>query len=106
MPIEVMAKRGEKPLLFGPLKPVGLNYPVTGGGYYAVIQLRAENDEKTMYNLVGCQTGLKFGPQKKLVQMIPGLENAEILRYGVVHRNSYLNGPKVLTLSININRSA
>ena len=99
MPIEVMAKRGEKTLLFGPLKPVGLNHPITGESYYAVIQLRAENDQKTMYNLVGCQTGLKFEPQKKLVQMVPGLENAEILRYGVVHRNSYLNAPKVLSLT-------
>ena len=99
MPIEIMAKRGEKTLLFGPLKPVGLNHPNTGERYYAVIQLRAENNEKTMYNLVGCQTGLKFGPQKKLIQMIPGLENAEILRYGVVHRNSYLNGPKALSLT-------
>ena len=99
MPIEVMAKIGKRTLLFGPFKPVGLNHPVTGKSYYAVIQLRAENNEKTMYNLVGCQTGLKFGSQKKLVQMIPGLENVEILRYGVVHRNSYLNGPKVLTLS-------
>lgn len=99
MPIEAIAKRGEKTLLFGPFKPVGLNHPVTDERYHAVIQLRAENKEKTMYNLVGCQTGLKFGPQKELVQMIPGLEKAEILRYGVVHRNSYLNAPKVLTLT-------
>lgn len=96
MPFEVLAKRGPKTLLFGPLKPVGLEDPKTDLRYHAVLQLRAENKEKTMYNLVGCQTGLMYEEQKKLLKYIPGLENAEILRFGVVHRNSYLNAPKVL----------
>lgn len=95
MPIEEMARRGKKTLLFGPMKPVGLaqnerNKP------YAVVQLRAENEEKTMYNIVGFQTHLKFFEQKRLLRLIPGLENCEILRYGVMHRNTYINSPKVL----------
>lgn len=97
MPIEAMAKRGEKTLLFGPLKPVGLS--ADGSKHHAVVQLRAENAERTMYNLVGCQTGLTFPEQKKLIQLIPGLENAEILRYGVVHRNTFINSPKVLSMN-------
>lgn len=96
MPIEEMAKRGEKTLLFGPLKPVGLSK--AGERHHAVVQLRSENESKTMYNLVGFQTGLIFSAQKDLIGMIPGLENAEILRYGVVHRNSFINSPKVLSI--------
>lgn len=95
MPIEAMAKRGEKTLVFGPLKPVGL-YKEDGTKPYAVVQLRAEDNENTMYNLVGFQTSLKFLEQKRVFSMIPGLENAEFLRYGVMHRNTYINGPKVL----------
>ena len=95
MPIETMAKRGEKTLVFGPLKPVGL-YKEDGTKPYAVVQLRAEDNENTMYNLVGFQTSLKFPEQKRVFSMIPGLENAEFLRYGVMHRNTYINGPKVL----------
>lgn len=95
MPIEEMARRGEKTLLFGPLKPVGLSR--NGERHHAVIQLRAENREKIMYNLVGFQTGLTFGAQKELIRSIPGLEQAEILRYGVVHRNSFINSPRCLS---------
>lgn len=96
MPIEVMAKRGENTLLFGPMKPVGLPDPVTGAKYHAVVQLRQENTEDTMYNLVGFQTNLTFGEQKRVFSMIPGLQNAEFLRYGVMHRNTYINAPKNL----------
>ena len=95
MPIEEMARRGEKTLLFGPLKPVGLG--VGDNRPYGVVQLRAENKEKTMYNLVGFQTGLKFGAQKEVIDLIPGLENADILRYGVIHRNTFINSPMVLS---------
>lgn len=97
MPVEVMAKRGEQTLLFGPLKPVGLPYPGTDREPYAVIQLRQENAEKTMYNLVGFQTHLTFEAQRRVFRMIPGLENAEFLRYGVMHRNTYINSPKLLS---------
>jgi len=97
MPVEVMARRGRDTLLFGPLKPVGLPYPGTDRDPYAVIQLRQENAEKTMYNLVGFQTHLTFEAQKRVFRMIPGLENAEFLRYGVMHRNTYLNSPKLLS---------
>lgn len=93
MPVEVMAKRGEKTLTFGPLKPVGLDNPKTGERYHAVVQLRRENKEDTLYNLVGFQTNLKFGEQKRVFSMIPGLENAEFVRYGVMHRNTYINSP-------------
>jgi len=91
MPVEVMAKRGEKALTFGPLKPVGLEHPETGKRYHAVVQLRQDNAAGTLYNLVGFQTHLKFGEQKRVFSMIPGLENLEIVRYGVMHRNTYLN---------------
>ncbi len=97
MPVEVMAKRGRETLLFGPLKPVGLPYPGTDRDPYAVIQLRQENAEKTMYNLVGFQTHLTFEAQRRVFRMIPGLENAEFLRYGVMHRNTYINSPKLLS---------
>lgn len=96
MPVEVMARRGRDTLLYGPLKPVGLPYPGTDREPYAVIQLRQENAEKTMYNLVGFQTHLTFEAQRRVFRMIPGLENAEFLRYGVMHRNTYLNSPKLL----------
>lgn len=97
MPVEVMAKRGEKTLTFGPLKPVGLINPKTGrDDAYAVVQLRQDNREGTLYNLVGFQTNLKWGEQKRVFSMIPGLENAEFVRYGVMHRNSYINSPKLL----------
>lgn len=97
MPVEVMAKRGEKTLLFGPLKPVGLTNPKTGkDDSYAVVQLRRDNSEDTLYNLVGFQTNLKWGEQKRVFSMIPGLENAEFVRYGVMHRNTYIEAPKVL----------
>lgn len=96
MPVEVMAKRGEQTLLFGPLKPVGLTDPRTGQEPYAVVQLRQDNKEGTLYNIVGFQTHLKWGEQKRIFSMIPGLENAEFVRYGVMHRNTYINSPKVL----------
>ncbi len=90
MPVEVMASRGEKALCFGPLKPVGLEHPETGERFYAVVQLRQDNAAGTLYNLVGFQTHLKFGEQKRVFSMIPGLENLDIVRYGVMHRNTYL----------------
>lgn len=97
MPVEVMAKRGEQTLVFGPLKPVGLVNPKTGkDDAYAVVQLRQDNKEGTLYNLVGFQTNLKWGEQKRVFSMIPGLENAEFVRYGVMHRNTYINAPKTL----------
>lgn len=95
MPIELMALKGEKTLLFGPLKPVGLRKDETHKPY-AVVQLRAENAEKTMYNMVGFQTSLTFGEQKRVFSMIPGLSNAEFVRYGVMHKNTYINSPKLL----------
>ncbi len=96
MPVEVMAKRGKDTLLFGPLKPVGLVDPRTGREAYAVVQLRKENIEGTMFNLVGFQTHLTFPEQKRVFSMIPGLENAQFLRYGVMHRNTYLDSPGLL----------
>ncbi len=96
MPIEVMASRGEMVMAFGPMKPVGLVDPRTGREPYAVVQLRAENNEGTMYNLVGFQTRLKWGEQKRIFSMIPGLKNAEFLRYGVMHRNTFLHSPGFL----------
>ena len=96
MPIEVMAKRGKKTLLFGPMKPVGLEHPETGKRPYAVVQLRQDNQSGTLYNIVGFQTHLKWGPQKEILQLIPGLENAEIVRYGVMHRNTFINSPALL----------
>lgn len=96
MPVEVMAKRGYETLLFGPLKPVGLPLPSTGKDAYAVVQLRQDNAEGTMFNMVGFQTHLTFGEQKRVFSLIPGLENAEFVRYGVMHRNTYLNSPGLL----------
>lgn len=96
MPVEVMAKRGPDTLLYGPLKPVGLPDPKTGRDPYAVVQLRQENLDKTMYNLVGFQTHLTFEEQRRVFSLIPGLENVAFLRYGVMHRNTYLNSPELL----------
>ncbi|WP_270744857.1 methylenetetrahydrofolate--tRNA-(uracil(54)-C(5))-methyltransferase (FADH(2)-oxidizing) TrmFO [Lactococcus petauri] len=104
MPIEEMAKRGYKTMLFGPMKPVGLEYPDTYTGPrdgdfktpYAVVQLRQDNASASLYNIVGFQTHLKWGEQKRVFQMIPGLENAEFVRYGVMHRNSYMDSPNLL----------
>ena len=96
MPIEVMASRGEMVMAFGPMKPVGLTDPRTGREPYAAVQLRAENREGTMFNLVGFQTRLKWGEQKRVFSMIPGLEHAEFLRYGVMHRNTFLHSPGFL----------
>ena len=95
--VEILASRGRQTLAFGPLKPVGLVDPRTGKAPYAVVQLRQENAQGTMYNLVGFQTRLKWGEQKRVFSMIPGLEHAEFARYGVMHRNTYLNGPAVLS---------
>ncbi|MDO5137407.1 MAG: methylenetetrahydrofolate--tRNA-(uracil(54)-C(5))-methyltransferase (FADH(2)-oxidizing) TrmFO [Oscillospiraceae bacterium] len=96
MPIEKLAKRGLDAARYGPMKPVGLHNPMTGHRPWAAVQLRKEDAEGTMFNLVGFQTNLKFGEQKRVFSMIPGLENAEFVRYGVMHRNSFLNAPKVL----------
>lgn len=97
MPVEIMAKRGPDTLLYGPLKPVGLPDPKTGKEPYAVVQLRQENIEKTMYNMVGFQTHLAFDEQRRVFGMIPGLESATFLRYGVMHRNSFINSPSLLS---------
>lgn len=96
MPIEIMMKRGKQTALFGPMKPVGLMNPHTGKLPYAVVQLRQDNAAGTLYNLVGFQTHLKWGEQKRVFSLIPGLENAEYVRYGVMHRNTFINSPKVL----------
>ncbi len=96
MPIEKLAKRGKDAPRFGPMKPVGLVDPGTGRRPWACVQLRRENSKGTMFNLVGFQTNLKFGEQKRVFSMIPGLENAEFVRYGVMHRNSFINSPRVL----------
>ncbi len=96
MPVEEMARRGEDTLRFGPLKPVGIRHPETGEKYYAIVQLRRENAEGTMFKIVGFQTHLTFPEQKRVFSMIPGLENAVFLRYGVMHRNTYINSPGFL----------
>lgn len=97
MPVEIMAGRGADTIRFGPMKPVGLRDPQTGHRPWAVLQLRRENAEGTLYNLVGFQTNLKFGEQKRVFGMIPGLEHAEFARFGVMHRNTFLNSPEVLS---------
>ncbi len=102
MPIEVMAARGADTMRFGPLKPVGLTDPHDGSCPYAVVQLRQDNAAASMYNIVGFQTHLKFGEQKRVFGMIPGLENAEFVRYGVMHRNTYINSPELLTERYNL----
>lgn len=96
MPIEVMAKRGEDAIRFGPLKPVGLSHPETGKKYYAVVQLRKENLKGDCFNMVGFQTNLTFKEQKRVFSLIPALHDAEFLRYGVMHKNTYINAPKIL----------
>lgn len=103
MPVEAMAQRGEKTLLFGPLKPVGLEKP-NGERPYAVVQLRQNNVSKSMYNLVGFQTHLKWGEQKRVFQLIPGLENVEFVRYGVMHRNTFINSPRLLTANYQLKK--
>lgn len=102
MPIEVMAGRGADTMRFGPLRPVGLVDPNTGHRPWANVQLRSENKENTLYNIVGFQTNLKFGEQKRVFSMIPGLENAEFVRYGVMHRNSFLNSPALMTPQLHL----
>ena len=100
MPVEVMARRGEDTLRYGPLKPVGLRDPRTGKDNYAVVQLRRDNAEGTLYNIVGFQTHLTFGEQKRVFSMIPALREAEFVRYGVMHRNTFLDAPRVLEGSL------
>ena len=104
MPVEVLAKRGVDSIRFGPLKPVGLRDPRTGHRPWAVVQLRKENSAGTLYNLVGFQTNLKFGEQKRVFSMIPGLENAEFVRYGVMHRNSFINSPRLLNNDLSLKK--
>lgn len=106
MPVEILAKRGEDSIRFGPLKPVGLRDPRTGHRPWAVVQLRRENAAATLFNLVGFQTNLKFGEQKRVFSMIPGLENAEFIRYGVMHRNSFINSPKLLNKNLSLNKNS
>lgn len=96
MPVEVMAKRGIDTLRYGPLKPMGFTDPRTGYRPYALVQLRQDNKDATIYNIVGFQTNLKFGEQKRVFSMIPGLENAEFAKYGVMHRNTFINSTKLL----------
>ena len=102
MPIEIMAKRGLDTLRFGPLKPVGFDDPRTGRRPYAVVQLRQDDKQASIYNLVGFQTNLKFGEQKRVFSLIPGLENAEFVKYGVMHRNTYINSTKLLDETYNL----
>lgn len=104
MPVEVMARRGEDTLRFGPMKPVGISRPGTDEKYYAVVQLRKENREGTMYNLVGFQTHLTFSEQQRVFRLIPGLENAVFMRYGVMHRNTFLNSPLLLNSDYSMRR--
>lgn len=105
MPVETMAARGPMTLLFGPLKPVGLVDSRTGTQSHAVVQLRQDNKEGTLYNIVGFQTHLKWGEQKRVFSLIPGLENAEFVRYGVMHRNTYINSPKLLINTLQLRQN-
>ena len=102
MPVEVMAKRGLDTLRFGPLKPMGFTDPRTGYRPYAVVQLRQDDKNGTIYNIVGFQTNLKYGEQKRVFSMIPGLENAEFMKYGVMHRNTFINSTKLLDNTYNL----
>lgn len=104
LPVEVLAVRGVKTLAFGPLKPVGLNHPETGEKFHAVVQLRRENKEGTAFNMVGFQTKLTYPEQKRIVRMIPGLENAEIFRFGAIHRNTFINSPKLLSGDLSLKK--
>lgn len=106
MPIEVLAKRGEDSIRFGPLKPVGLKDPRTGHRPWAAVQLRRENAEGSLFNIVGFQTNLKFPEQKRVFSMIPGLENAEFMRYGVMHRNTFINSPKLLNKDLSLKKKS
>ncbi len=105
MPIEVLAKRGEDSIRFGPLKPVGLKDPRTGHRPWAVVQLRKENQSGSLYNIVGFQTNLKFPEQKRVFSMIPGLSNAEFIRYGVMHRNSFIDSPRLLNKNLSLKKN-
>ena len=105
MPIEIMAKRGIDTLRFGPLKPVGFDDPRTAKRPYAIVQLRQDDSGASMYNLVGFQTNLKFGEQKRVFSMIPGLENAEFIKYGVMHRNTFINSPDLLDETYNFKKN-
>lgn len=105
MPVEIMAKRGIDTIRFGPLKPVGFDDPRTGKRPYAVVQLRQDNSEGTIYNIVGFQTNLKFGEQKRVFRLIPGLENAEFVKYGVMHRNTFINSPELLDETYNFKKN-
>lgn len=104
LPVEVLASRGRDTLRFGPMKPVGIVDPHTGKRPYAVIQLRQDNAEGTLYNIVGFQTNLKWGAQKEMIQSIPGLENAEVVRYGVMHRNTFIHSPEVLQATLQLKK--
>jgi methylenetetrahydrofolate--tRNA-(uracil-5-)-methyltransferase len=106
MPIEIMAKRGKDTLRYGPLKPVGFDDPRTAKRPYAIVQLRQDNSNASMYNIVGFQTNLKFGEQKRVIQMIPGLENAEFIKYGVMHRNTYINSTILLDETYNMKNNS
>jgi len=104
MPIEIMAKKGVDTLRYGPLKPVGFTNPHTEENPYAIVQLRQDNKEGTIYNMVGFQTNLKYGEQKRVFSMIPGLEKAEFVKYGVMHRNTYINSPNLLDNTYNLKK--
>ena len=106
MPIEIMAKRGIDTLRFGPLKPVGFDDPRTGRRPYAIVQLRQDDKQGTMYNMVGFQTNLKYGEQKRVFSLIPGLKNAEFIKYGVMHRNTYINSTELLDETYNLKRNS
>ena len=105
MPVEIMAKRGIDTIRFGPLKPVGFIDPRNNTRPYAIVQLRQDNSEGTLYNMVGFQTNLKFGEQKRVFSMIPGLENAEFIKYGVMHRNTFINSPELLDNTYNLKQN-
>ena len=105
MPIEVMAKRGIDTLRFGPLKPVGFTDPRTGRRPYAIVQLRQDNSSGNLFNIVGFQTNLKYGEQKRVFSMIPGLQNADFTKYGVMHRNSFINSPELLDETYNLKKN-
>ena len=106
MPVEVMAKRGIDTLRYGPLKPVGFDDPRTAKRPYALVQLRQDNETATMYNMVGFQTNLKYGEQKRVFSMIPGLQNADFIKYGVMHRNTYINSPELLDETYNLKQNS
>lgn len=105
MPIEVMAKRGKDTLRYGPLKPVGFTDPRTGKRPYALVQLRQDNEEGNLFNMVGFQTNLKYGEQKRIFRLIPGLESAEFMKYGVMHRNTFINSPELLDETYNLKKN-